>query len=92
MDVGCHIFRDAVTEISSKDKQMAENFMLEVLLLYLIIPGRINFLQLIDMLDYYRTHFQIEFCYRDSKQFTGLTVKVEIWINCLSILTIHRPT
>jgi len=25
---------------------MAENFMLEVLLLYLIIPGRINFLQL----------------------------------------------
>lgn len=26
-----------------------------------------------DVLDYYRTRFQIEFCYRDSKQFTGLT-------------------
>ena len=26
-----------------------------------------------DILDYYRTRFQIEFCYRDSKQFTGLT-------------------
>lgn len=27
----------------------------------------------IDVLDFYRTRFQIEFCYRDSKQFTGLT-------------------
>ena len=27
----------------------------------------------LDVLDYYRTRFQIEFCYRDSKQFTGLT-------------------
>ncbi len=26
-----------------------------------------------DILDFYRTRFQIEFCYRDSKQFTGLT-------------------
>ena len=26
-----------------------------------------------DVLDFYRTRFQIEFCYRDSKQFTGLT-------------------
>ena len=26
-----------------------------------------------DILDYYRTRFQIEFCYRDSKQFAGLT-------------------
>lgn len=26
-----------------------------------------------EVLDYYRTRFQIEFCYRDSKQFTGLT-------------------
>lgn len=26
-----------------------------------------------DILDYYRTRFQIEFCYRDAKQFTGLT-------------------
>lgn len=25
-----------------------------------------------DVLEYYRTRFQIEFCYRDSKQFTGL--------------------
>lgn len=27
----------------------------------------------IDVLDYYRTRFQVEFCFRDSKQFTGLT-------------------
>lgn len=26
-----------------------------------------------EVFDYYRTRFQIEFCYRDSKQFTGLT-------------------
>lgn len=26
-----------------------------------------------DVLEFYRTRFQIEFCYRDSKQFTGLT-------------------
>lgn len=26
-----------------------------------------------EVIDYYRTRFQIEFCYRDSKQFTGLT-------------------
>ena len=26
-----------------------------------------------EMIDYYRTRFQIEFCYRDAKQFTGLT-------------------
>lgn len=26
-----------------------------------------------DVLDFYRTRFQIEFCYRDGKQFTGLT-------------------
>lgn len=26
-----------------------------------------------DVLNFYRTRFQIEFCYRDSKQFTGLT-------------------
>lgn len=26
-----------------------------------------------DVLDYYRTRFQIEFCYRDSKQLKGLT-------------------
>ncbi len=26
-----------------------------------------------EIIDYYRTRFQIEFCYRDSKQFTGLT-------------------
>lgn len=26
-----------------------------------------------DILDFYRTRFQIKFCYRDSKQFTGLT-------------------
>lgn len=26
-----------------------------------------------DVLDYYRTRFQVEFCFRDSKQFTGLT-------------------
>ena len=27
----------------------------------------------VDVLDYYRTRFQVEFCFRDSKQFTGLT-------------------
>ena len=26
-----------------------------------------------EIIDYYRTRFQIEFCYRDGKQFTGLT-------------------
>lgn len=26
-----------------------------------------------DVLDFYRTRFQVEFCFRDSKQFTGLT-------------------
>lgn len=26
-----------------------------------------------EVVDYYRTRFQIEFCYRDAKQFTGLT-------------------
>lgn len=26
-----------------------------------------------ELMDYYRTRFQIEFCYRDAKQFTGLT-------------------
>ena len=26
-----------------------------------------------DIIEYYRTRFQIEFCFRDSKQFTGLT-------------------
>lgn len=26
-----------------------------------------------DVLDFYKTRFQIEFCFRDSKQFTGLT-------------------
>ena len=26
-----------------------------------------------DVLDFYKNRFQIEFCYRDSKQFTGLT-------------------
>ncbi|WP_410689588.1 hypothetical protein [Bacteroides uniformis] len=25
-----------------------------------------------DIIEYYRTRFQIEFCFRDSKQFTGL--------------------
>lgn len=25
-----------------------------------------------DVLDFYRTRFQIEFCYRDNKQFAGL--------------------
>ena len=25
-----------------------------------------------DVIDFYRTRFQIEFCYRDAKQFTGL--------------------
>lgn len=30
-------------------------------------------MKVMDVLDYYRTWFQIEFCYRDSKQFTGLT-------------------
>lgn len=30
-------------------------------------------MEAMDVLDYYRTRFQIEFCYRDSKQFTGLT-------------------
>lgn len=30
-------------------------------------------MEALDVLDYYRTRFQIEFCYRDSKQFTGLT-------------------
>ena len=27
----------------------------------------------IDVLDFYKTRFQVEFCFRDSKQFTGLT-------------------
>ena len=26
-----------------------------------------------DVLEYYRTRFQVEFCFRDAKQFTGLT-------------------
>ena len=26
-----------------------------------------------DVLDFYRTRFQVEFCFRDGKQFTGLT-------------------
>lgn len=26
-----------------------------------------------EIIDYYRTRFQIEFCYRDGKQFTVLT-------------------
>ena len=26
-----------------------------------------------EIIDYYRTRFQIVFCYRDGKQFTGLT-------------------
>ena len=26
-----------------------------------------------DIIEYYRTRFQIEFCFRDSKQFTGLS-------------------
>ena len=26
-----------------------------------------------EIIDYYRTRFQIEFCYRDGKQFIGLT-------------------
>ena len=27
----------------------------------------------IDVLDYYQTRFQVEFCFRDAKQFIGLT-------------------
>lgn len=27
----------------------------------------------IDVLDFYKTRFQVEFCFKDSKQFTGLT-------------------
>ena len=43
------------------------------------IPRKINFLQLgrygrrgIDVFDIYHTRFQIEFCFRDGHQFTGL--------------------
>ena len=27
----------------------------------------------LDVLDYYQTRFQVKFCFRDAKQFTGLT-------------------
>ena len=27
----------------------------------------------IDVLEYYRTRFQLEFCFRDSKQYAGIT-------------------
>lgn len=63
------------------------DFMIEIFMLYLSIPSRINFLQLgryrllfstdteqapIDVIDIYHTRFQIEFGFRDAKQFTGL--------------------
>lgn len=41
-----------------------------------------------DILDYYRTRFQIEFCYRDSKQFTSpLTVSLTIMQTVPSLFT-----
>jgi hypothetical protein len=43
-----------------------------------------------DVIEYYRTRSQIEFCFRDAKGFTGLTsLRQETWLNFLSTVMLH---
>ena len=46
LDQYLEIIKACLLELGAKINKWHKNFMLEVLLLYLIIPGRINFLQL----------------------------------------------
>lgn len=46
LDQYLEIINNVLTQSAAKINKWREKFMLEVLLLYLIIPGRINFLQL----------------------------------------------
>lgn len=46
LDQYLEIIKSCLKESGAKINKWRENFMLEALLLYLIIPGRVNFLQL----------------------------------------------
>lgn len=85
------ICKEALHDCASKLSKSFESVIIEVLLLYMVIPGKINFTQMgrygkhklffstdisltgEEVLDFYRTRFQIEFCFRDAKQYCGLT-------------------
>lgn len=65
LDQYLEIIKACLIEFGAKVNKWREKFMLEVLLLYLIIPGRINFLQLDRYGKYgkqrYRQQFESDF-------------------------------
>lgn len=72
LDQFTEIIRDALKDSNISNSKRFQYRLIEILLLIMVIFSTDTGMSGKDVIEYYRVRFQIEFKYRDGKQFTGL--------------------